>query len=211
MQYDRIAKGYVVPKQVDHEQRRRQIAAALCRLAGERGLEGVSVGEVAAAAGMSKGLVQHYFRNKDLMLHYATGYLRERIEQRIVDRTAAARSEPREVLRAVLMALLPLNPDGRTDSLVAAAFLFRALRDPAVAERFRDGRALLRTTVADRIEAAYPNDHIATIPEADTLLALVSGLGDAILLGYSTPEQAIALLDRRLQHLDDAASAAKSD
>ncbi|MFF3573732.1 TetR/AcrR family transcriptional regulator [Nocardia jiangxiensis] len=196
-----------MPKRVDHDQRRREIAAALCRLAGERGLEGVSLSEVAAAAGMSKGLVQHYFRNKDLMLRYATGYLRERLEQRVADRTAAATSQPRELLRAVLLALLPLDRDDRTESLVATAFLFRALQDPAVAERFREGRTLLRTALITWIEATYPSGRVAPVQEADMLLALVSGLGDAVLLGYHTPEQATAILDRQLERLDAASAA----
>ena len=37
-----------MPKQVDHEERRREIAAAVVRLAGERGLQGVTFREVAA-------------------------------------------------------------------------------------------------------------------------------------------------------------------
>ncbi|AHH99069.1 TetR/AcrR family transcriptional regulator [Kutzneria albida] len=193
-----------MPKQVDHEQRRREIAAALCRLASERGLEGVSLGEVAAEAGVSKGLVQHYFRNKDLMLSYATGYLRERVEQRIAARTADAPAGPRAALRAALLALLPLDPDGRTESLVANAFLFRALKDPAMAERFREGHALLRDAVAGWVEAAYPTGHANPAQEADLLLAVVSGLADAVLLGHHTSEAAVAILDRQLDRLDRA-------
>jgi TetR/AcrR family transcriptional regulator, transcriptional repressor of bet genes len=190
-----------VPKQVDHEQRRREIAAALCQLAAERGLEGVSLGEVAAEAGVSKGLVQHYFRNKDLMLHYATGYLRERIDRQITARTAGAQAEPREALRATLLALLPLDPNDRTDSLVANAFLFRALKDPAMAERFRQGHTLLRDAITGLAETAFPARHADPAQEADLLLAVVGGLANAVLLGHHTPDEAVAILDRQLDRL----------
>src|SRR5690606_40101098 len=77
LQAGRIVKGVRrVPKRVDHEERRRLIAAAGRRIAADRGLEGVSLGEVAAEAGISKGLVQHSFPSKDAMLRCATGTLR---------------------------------------------------------------------------------------------------------------------------------------
>jgi AcrR family transcriptional regulator len=49
-----------VPRRVDHEQRRRQITDALLRIAGTRGLQAVTMREVAAEAGVSLRLVQYY-------------------------------------------------------------------------------------------------------------------------------------------------------
>ena len=57
-----------VPKKVDHAQRRREISAAVVRLAARRGLQGVSFREVAAEAGVSVSLVQHYFGTKENLL-----------------------------------------------------------------------------------------------------------------------------------------------
>ena len=57
-----------LPKQVDRHERRREIAAAVVRVVGERGLQGVTFREVAAEAGVSVALVQHYFGTKDNLL-----------------------------------------------------------------------------------------------------------------------------------------------
>ena len=181
-----------MPKRVDHDQRRREIVEALWRLASTGGLEAVSLGEVAVEAGVSKGMVQHYFASKQEMLRYATGYLRERVEQRI------GRQPP--TLRGLLLALLPMDDDSRTESLVANAFFFRALNDPALAARFREGNILLRDAIAARIVEEAPSALDPT-EEADTLLALLNGLADGILLGHHTPASATSLLDHHLTRI----------
>jgi hypothetical protein len=48
-----------VPRFADHDQRRRQIAEAVWRPAAPRGLEDVTLWQVAAEAGVSMRLVQY--------------------------------------------------------------------------------------------------------------------------------------------------------
>lgn len=197
---------------VDHEERRRQISQALWRIAAERGLEAVSMREVAAAAGMSTGLVQHYFATKDDMLLYATGWLREQLGERI-RRAVAAVPQPSTtaaLLRAVLTALLPLDPDGRAETLAGIAVFIRALNDPAMADRYSEGRAQLTAAVADLLAKADPADGGRRAEHGDaqraegvelaaeTLLALVEGLASALLLGRLTTERALRILDHQL-------------
>ncbi len=57
-----------MPKVVDHDERRRQIATAVSDIAATRGLSDVSFREVAARAGVSVSLVQHYFGDKANLL-----------------------------------------------------------------------------------------------------------------------------------------------
>ncbi|WP_431907346.1 TetR/AcrR family transcriptional regulator [Amycolatopsis thermoflava] len=189
-----------MPKRVDHEQRRQLIADAVRRIAADRGLEAVSLGEVAAEAGISKGLVQHYFPSRDDMLRYATRTLRDRVGDRM--RTAQAELPG---LRAALIALLPLDDESRTEALVANAFVVRALKDPEIAERFRLGHAQLRDAISAMITAAQADGDLHAdldpIREADLLLALVAGLGDAVLLGHRTPAEVISLVDHHLSRL----------
>lgn len=54
------------PKRVrmDRDERRRQILRAAERLFGERPYSSVSVGDIAEAAGVAKGLMHHYFGSK---------------------------------------------------------------------------------------------------------------------------------------------------
>nr|WP_042195533.1 TetR/AcrR family transcriptional regulator [Kibdelosporangium sp. MJ126-NF4]CEL22072.1 Transcriptional regulator, TetR family [Kibdelosporangium sp. MJ126-NF4]CTQ92853.1 Transcriptional regulator, TetR family [Kibdelosporangium sp. MJ126-NF4] len=188
-----------MPKIVDHDQRRSQLIDALWRIASRDGLEAVSLGQVAAEAGVSKGLVQHYFRSKDEMLVHATTSLRERVERRIVARAESGQ------LRAILLAFLPFDQDSRTEMLVANAFFFRALHDPAMAERFATGNTGLRQAISGQITAAQDRGEMAADldpdQEATILLALVNGLASSVLMGHHTPESAEAALNYQLAKL----------
>src|SRR3712207_1527593 len=114
-----------MPKKVDHEERRRLIAAALIRVAAQQGLEAVSLRHVATAAGVSVGMVQHYFRTKDEMMSFALAAVRDRNQQRITAAIAELGERPpaRLLLRTMIAAVLPLDEESRDDGRVALAFL----------------------------------------------------------------------------------------
>src|SRR3954467_4535231 len=57
-----------------------RIVEAARRMVGERGIENSHVGDIAAAAGLSRGLVRYYFGSKDgLMLHVMEADARDRL------------------------------------------------------------------------------------------------------------------------------------
>ena len=68
-----------MPKRVDPLARRHSIAEAVFRLAAARGADAVSLRDVAGEAGVSLGMVQHYFRSKDEMLLFALDHMRDRV------------------------------------------------------------------------------------------------------------------------------------
>jgi TetR/AcrR family transcriptional regulator, fatty acid metabolism regulator protein len=55
-------------RSIVHEERRTQILAAAARVFAQRGFHTSRVGEVAAEAGVSHGLLYHYFPSKDALL-----------------------------------------------------------------------------------------------------------------------------------------------
>jgi len=73
-----------MPKLVDHELRRRQIADALLRVAAARGLHQAGLREVAAEAGLSVRLIQYYFGTKEQLLLYATHQLAVQLSDRVM-------------------------------------------------------------------------------------------------------------------------------
>ncbi|WP_062357735.1 TetR family transcriptional regulator C-terminal domain-containing protein [Herbidospora yilanensis] len=112
----------------------------------------------------------------------------------------AARDEragPRHHLRALLVALLRVDPVSRMETLVGSALFARALRNPVLAVRYRQGRAALTDVVAGQLAAAGVEGD--TRAAADTTLALIDGLASDILLGHHTPEAALVLLDGQLR------------
>lgn len=194
-----------MPKVVDHGQRRGELAEALWRIAAAEGLEAVSLARVAQEAGVSKGRVQHYFASRDELLDFAAQHLRLRVDERVRARMAAAApSSPLGEVRALLVALLPLDDDARTDARVGSAFLIRALGDDRLRETYRTGNRLIRAAVADRLAAARDAGELAALDpdrEATVLLALAGGLAESVLLGDADEAGALAVLDHQLGRL----------
>lgn len=190
-----------MPKQVDHQERREQIAEAVCRLAGRQGLDAVTLRHVAAEAGVSMGRVQHYFTTKDEMLLFAFHTISERVERRIAEAVAEAGKNPstRNVLRALLGELLPLGKQARGEAPVLTAFLARAVVDPTLAEFQREDSRRLRDFITEQIRTAPGK--LDPEREAVTLLALVDGLMTQILIGHTDADTALATLDYHLDRI----------
>ena len=104
---------------------------AVLRIVAERGLDHVSVREVASAAGVSIGTVQHYFPTKDDLLLAAFNDVVRRIRHRI--ESIYVGPQVRHNLSAVLRELLPLDKERAAESRMVLAFAARAATSPALA------------------------------------------------------------------------------
>jgi AcrR family transcriptional regulator len=183
-----------MPKKVDHLQRRTRIADALMRVAADQGLEAVSLRHVAAEAGVSAGMVQHYFRTKDEMMGFAFAVVRDRSQVRVTEAVARLGDDPppRLLLRTFIAALLPLDGDVRDDGRVALAFLAYAAVRPAASTALREDTRQMTGFIAGLL----PGPHAAET--AAGLLALMEGLGVYLLGGHCTAEEALRAIDAQL-------------
>ena len=181
-----------MPRRVDHEARRRAIAEAIFEVIGSRGLDAVSLRDVAAQAGVSMGAVQHYFASKDQMLLFALSHMRDRVLARMQAELAAI-GEPtaRETVRAAARAMLPMGEQGRQEAIVAGAFYSFATVHPAYADVLREGYQRLlsvsRQSLRAAAEAGEIADGIDTDREAEMLFFMIQGLIGPILIAILSP------------------------
>lgn len=110
------------------------------RVIANRGLEAVSLRNVAAADGVSMGMVPHCFSCKDRKLIFACTYLIERTWRRITDHPLAlpATVSGREILRDSLFEILPPDAERRAGTRVWMAFLTLATRGSELTTYMRD-------------------------------------------------------------------------
>lgn len=172
-----------MPRTADHDARRRQLAEAVQSLITEDGLDRVTVARVAARAGISVGLVQHYFATKDeLLLHtyqHVTQAWRARVDARIAD--ADRRQQPiRSLLFEACQESLPLDPPRRAEYRVSQAFQGRALDNPALAEVARGAAVAIRSEVAIAVSNGKRCGEVEPTVDAEAaalgLLATLDGL-----------------------------------
>jgi AcrR family transcriptional regulator len=205
-----------VPKRVDHDERRRQIADALLRTASERGLHATGMREVAAEAAVSLRLVQYYFGTKEELLLAGMQHLAARFGERATARFRAASesgglAKPRDVIAAILAEGLPADDERRTFHVLYTAYLALSLTDPAlaIAPLVKNSDAV-SNVLATQLRAAQATGdtprHLDPDLEARSLMAMSAGLATSILVGQSV-EQAQAVIDYHLDRLFRASSA----
>src|SRR6187551_3602304 len=108
-----------MPKVVDVEQRRSELADAVARVIARSGLEAASMRRVAAEAGWTTGTLVHYFTNKRELLQFT---LETSLERRRVQRFDRASLRPAEAIRRTLESALPLDEESRLHWIVTIAF-----------------------------------------------------------------------------------------
>ena len=195
-----------MPKRVDHAERRAEIAEALVRVAGRRGLHAVGMRDVAAEAGVSLRLVQYYFETKEKLLLHGLRRLTERFGERVAAlvRDAGDAPPPRVLVEALLTAALPTDLESRTFHLLHTSYAVLAVTDPALAAQpfLKDPDAaerVLTELLTQARESGLTRPGVDPETEATGLLAMSAGLGTSVLAGQRTPESAAAVL---AYHLD---------
>ncbi|RFU87595.1 TetR family transcriptional regulator [Streptomyces triticagri] len=197
-----------MPKRVDHGERRGEIAEALVRVAGRRGLHAVGMRDVAAEAGVSLRLVQYYFETKEKLLLFGLEYLAERFGERVAARVRAAGPSPgpRATVEALLMAALPVDEESRTFHLLYTSYAVLSVHDRTLAAQpFIRNPDAAEEVVSELLRRAHESDRLASgldpRLEAAGLLAMSAGLGTSILVGQRTPESAAEVLTHHLDRI----------
>ncbi len=196
-----------MPRRVDHDERRRELTAALLRIASTRGLQAVSMREVAVEAGVSLRVVQYYFTDKRTLMVSGLTELAGRLDRRVRERAAAIGGglPPRTVLEVVLGAILPTDDDSRADQLAWTAYYAAGLTAPADAVDGRYAPDALERWLTGIVTRAVEEGQVAADAdpriEVVSLLALTNGLVSSVLGQQRTVDDALAVVRYRLDRL----------
>ncbi|WP_245568756.1 TetR/AcrR family transcriptional regulator [Nocardia concava] len=176
---------------------REQLTDAVFAIAGAKGLDAASIREVASAAEVSIGAVQHHFTTKDELYAFAFEQLTARVRARMGDIDPGAPLADR--LITALSQLLPLDAVREHEARVMVSFAARAATSGTLAEIQRRTLTEIRHELEEQLTAAnLPNP--AT--RAALLLAAVDGLAlDAVSAGIYSPDDLTAALSLQVRAL----------
>lgn len=124
-----------VPKLIDRDQRREEIAEATWRVILAEGISSVSIRTVAAEAKLSTGSLRHVFPSKTELLVHAMQLVDQRAWERI--QRHLNEPDPRALVIAVIKELLPLDPERQAEMQVNIALIAEAPGSEAIS-RVRD-------------------------------------------------------------------------
>jgi TetR/AcrR family transcriptional regulator, transcriptional repressor of bet genes len=102
-----------MPKIVDHDQRRDEIALVACRVVAEHGFDQTSMVRIAREAGYTTGMLAHYFHSKQDIIIAALRLILRRIEERLSG--IPAQSAERPDLLMLLTEALPVDEHRRVE------------------------------------------------------------------------------------------------
>src|SRR4029450_9629084 len=109
-----------MPKLVDPDQRRSELAQAVWTVIRRDGLQRASVRNVAREAGLSMGSLRHYFASQSELLCFAMQLVGDRGRARVAALEPAA--DPRRRARQLLHELVPLDDERRAEAEVWLGF-----------------------------------------------------------------------------------------
>lgn len=161
-----------MPKLVDHDSRRDQIAEAAGRVLAEQGLETLTLRDIAREDGCSPGILTHYFRDRSEILAHASRHLGEATLRRQLDSLANAESLEEAFIRE-----LPLTDATRDEWKTRLQLWARSAVDPELAEAESNSLEQWRHAVVDLLveRGVLPPSSEPDLV-ADQLLALSIGL-----------------------------------
>lgn len=189
-----------MPKIVDHDRQKRQIAEAACAIIASEGMAQATVRNIAAKAGMSPGAVRHYFPTQAELFAYAMNLVKERVRARLA-KIRESGLAPRELVLRLLGELIPLDPDTSLEMEVWFAYIYHG----KYADGFPDGpqddlRRGMENLLRDLDRSGLLRPGLDPEVETETLYALVDGLALHAMLdpGRLGRERVIRVLNRYL-------------
>lgn len=180
--------------------RRHSLVEACARCLATLGAGGTSVRAICAEAGVSPGLLRHYFSGIDALVAETYRWTGARVAASLDAAVEMAAPNPRARLLAYIVA--NFRPPIANPDLLATWLAFWSLTktDPAIAGVHADIYRDYRHNLERLIMALKPGDHRLT---AIALTALVDGLWLELSLGSApfTPDEAATLAERWLDSL----------
>lgn len=174
-----------MPKNVDHEERRREYQTAAMRVILREGLEAVTTRAVAREAGYSNGVLSHYFPDKDSMMRAVIRSSHARIIGRWNSKLEGLRGI--KAVQELLLDNLPLDAEREAETRLEISLWGRALVSQPL-RALHDGEASeVRRRLLGHLKEAqadgelHPNINLSMTLER--LLALMDGLSVRMLVG----------------------------
>jgi AcrR family transcriptional regulator len=199
-----------MPKIVDWDGRRDEILSATWRVIARDGIDGATIRAIAKEASCSRGILGHYFHDKEDILGSALLLSHRRVGVRM---TAAAEGlSGLQALRAVMLEALPLDARRDLEAQIEISFWGRALGNTALSELQHSEFDRLWSRLHGLLRQAADLGQLHSDCDLDLatheLVVLIDGLSAERVLypGRVSPRRQTRMLDRVLQSLCAEAS-----
>ena len=163
-----------MPRVVDHDERRRQIAEALLAVAARDGHEAVSSRAVAKELGVATGSLWHYFDGFDDVVRAAAVEITRRTDERIRSVTTGLRGLSR--LDALMREVLPVDAETRTEAHVVVGFWGRLATLASDPDAGSPTRATWQNGISEAIDEAVADGELSPTTPKHGVMSLLRSI-----------------------------------
>lgn len=121
-----------MPKVGVQEERRRQLIEATLEVVGELGLQNATIGAISKTAGVSSGLISHYFGGKQALVEATLRQLLEELKLGLLERTRSASLTPQQRLMAIVESNFSDFQRSSATTRTWLSFWARAMHEPGL-------------------------------------------------------------------------------
>ncbi len=184
--------------------RRETLIDATIQIVAKHGIENATFAKICEAAGVSRGLPGHYFRDKDDLVCQAYQHL---LDLHVAHTTAATNSAGKasERLKAYVQACLPSDGSNRHYRTAYLAFWTLSMTNKKMVKITNDAYSVLYETVASLFRDAAQECGINLDPHEETvaLIGMIDGLWLDISIGASgiTPKSAVGTISKYIDRV----------
>lgn len=167
-----------MPKKVDHNRRREEIATFTLELIRREGLENATLRTIAEEGGFSMGVLTHYFRSKDEIVGFAFHFLAQRSFDEL---DALLETQPPGLARleTALEYMFP-KPDRPANFSLWMSLWDRAIRNQRLAREHRSyykrWRGYIKRSLTEACRCGQVRTDLAIANATDLLVAAIEGL-----------------------------------
>ena len=197
-----------MPKLVDVDARRKELLEAVWRIIPRSGIAAATTRAIAREAGVSNGVLSHYFPDKDSLLIEALRTAYNRAQGRMRDVTRGLIGL--EAVRAIMVEALPLDEERLVEAQIGVSFWGLALGNERLLEVMRAEWERFWDVLSFRVDEARSLQQLAANVRPDNLthelIVLVEGISaQAVLYPQRVPaDRQIEILDSVLERASAA-------
>lgn len=194
-----------MPKLVNHEVRRKELLDAVWRIIARAGIAAATTREIAREAGVSNGVLAHYFADKDELLTAALRTSYKQYYDRMSERTQGLVGL--DAARVIVLEALPLDAERLLEAQIGVSFWGLALGSDRLIEAQRTEWERFWEVLSYRIAEARKIGQLVADVDPDEvtheLVAIVEGLSvEAVLYPQRVPsERQVAIVDAILDRI----------
>jgi AcrR family transcriptional regulator len=194
-----------MPKLVNHDERRQEIVRATWRVIARGGLAHTTTREIAREAGVSSGILAHYFTDRADILASALLAAHRGVRARIDDRIEGLRGLA--ALREFMLEALPLDNQRRLEARIEACFWGEAVGNETLMRIQNNEVDAFSARARVLLAQASEDEDLIGATDIDGVvrrcLMIMDGLSIESVMypAHTAPEVQVAILDEFLNSL----------